>query len=53
MYFKEGRVKVELGVGRGRKKADKRQALAERDVKMEMAKAMGRQAKGREVGGRG
>jgi len=47
LYFKDGRVKVELGVARGRKKADKRQALAERDVKMEMAKAMGRQAKGR------
>ena len=46
LYFKEGRVKVELGIGRGRKKADKRNALAERDVKMEMAKAMGRQAKG-------
>ncbi|MDO8390988.1 MAG: SsrA-binding protein SmpB [Actinomycetota bacterium] len=48
LYFKEGRVKVELGIGRGRKKADKRNALAERDVKMEMAKALGRQAKGRE-----
>ena len=47
-YFKEGRVKVELAVARGRKKADKRQALAARDVKLEMAKAMGRQAKGRD-----
>ena len=46
-YFKDGKVKVEIAVARGRKKADKRQALAERDVKMEMAKAMGRQAKGR------
>lgn len=46
-YFKDGRVKVELGIGRGRKKADKRNALAERDVKMEMARALGRQAKGR------
>ncbi|CAB4362618.1 MAG: SsrA-binding protein SmpB [Actinobacteria bacterium] len=48
LYFKEGRVKVELGIGRGRKKSDKRNALAERDVKMEMAKALGRQAKGRD-----
>jgi len=40
-------VKVEIAVARGRKKADKRQALAARDVKLEMAKAMGRQAKGR------
>ena len=46
LYFKEGRVKVELGLGRGRRKADKRNALAERDVKLEMARAMGRQAKG-------
>jgi len=46
LYFKDGRVKVELGVGRGRKKSDKRQALAERDSKMEIAKALGRQAKG-------
>ncbi len=46
-YFKDGKVKVEIAVARGRKKADKRQALATRDVKMEMARAMGRQAKGR------
>ena len=46
MYFKDGRVKVELGVARGRKKADKRQVLAERDSKMEIAKALGRQRKG-------
>jgi SsrA-binding protein len=47
LYFKEGRVMVELGVARGRRKGDKRQALAERDSKMEMAKAMVRSAKGR------
>ena len=47
LYFKEGRVKVELGMAKGRKKADKRQALAERDSKMEIARAMGRRAKGR------
>ena len=46
LYFKEGRVKVELGVARGRKKADKRQAMAERDSKLEMAKALGRRMKG-------
>jgi SsrA-binding protein len=46
VYFKDGRVKIELGVGRGRKKADKRQALAERDSKLEMQKAMGRARKG-------
>ena len=51
-YFKEGLVKVELGLARGRKKADKRQALAERDTKLEIARAMGRQAKGHQVTGR-
>lgn len=46
MYFKDGRVKLELGLARGRKKADKRQVMAERDSKMEIAKALGRQRKG-------
>ena len=45
-YFKDGRVKVELALARGRKKADKRQAMAERDSKLEIAKEMGRRAKG-------
>jgi SsrA-binding protein len=45
-YFKEGRVKVELGVGKGRRKGDKREAMAERDTKMEMQRALGRQRKG-------
>src|SRR5690348_6707492 len=30
-YFKDGRVKVELALAVGRKKGDKRQAMAERD----------------------
>lgn len=47
LYFKDGRVKVELGLGRGRRKTDKRQALAERDSKLEIAKAMVHRAKGR------
>jgi SsrA-binding protein len=46
LYFKEGRVKVELGIGKGRRKGDKREALAERDTKMEMQRALGRQRKG-------
>ena len=49
-YFKGGRVKVELGIARGRKKADKRQAMAERDSKLEMQRAMGRARKGFEQG---
>ena len=46
LYFKDGRVKVELGLGRGRKKADKRQVIAERDSQREIQRALGRQRKG-------
>ncbi len=46
-YFKGGRVKVELALARGRTKGDKRNAMAERDAKLDMQRAMGRQAKGR------
>ena len=45
-YFRDGKVKVELGVGKGRRQSDKRSAMAERDSQREMARAMGRQAKG-------
>ena len=48
LYFKDGRVKVELALARGRKRADKRQTLAERDAKMDIARAMGRRAKGKD-----
>ncbi len=47
LYFKDGRVKVELALGRGRRRADKREAMAERDSKREIDRALGRQAKGR------
>ena len=46
LYFKDGRVKVEIGLGRGRKKADKRQVIAERDSQREIQRALGRQRKG-------
>jgi SsrA-binding protein len=46
LYFNDGRVKVELGLGRGRKKADKRNVIAERDSQREIQRALGRQAKG-------
>lgn len=39
LYFKDGRAKVELGLGRGRKLHDKRQAIAERDAKRDMDRA--------------
>jgi SsrA-binding protein len=46
MYFKEGRVKVELGLGRGKKSYDKRQDMAKRDADRELARYAGRRAKG-------
>lgn len=46
LYFKDGRAKVELAVAQGRKKADKRQAIAERDSQREIERAMGRARKG-------
>ena len=47
MYFKDGKVKVELALARGKKAHDKRQTLAKRDAEREMQKVMGRAAKGR------
>ena len=40
LYFKNGRVKVSLGLGRGKQKADKRADLRDRDVQREMAQAL-------------
>ncbi|MFZ4519416.1 MAG: SsrA-binding protein SmpB [Microthrixaceae bacterium] len=42
MYFKDGRLKVELAVGRGRKQADKRQDIARRDADREAAREISR-----------
>ena len=39
VYFKDGRAKVELALARGRKTHDKRQALAEKDADMQVARA--------------
>jgi SsrA-binding protein len=46
LYFKDGRAKVELGIAKGRTKGDKRQAMAERDSKREIERALGRTRKG-------
>jgi SsrA-binding protein len=47
LYFKDGRVKVELGVGKGRTKGDKRQSIAERDSQRDVEREMGRYRKGK------
>lgn len=40
VYFKDARVKVELGICKGKKNYDKREATAQRDAKREMDRAM-------------
>src|ERR1041384_2605412 len=47
MYFKDGYVKVELALAKGKKAYDKRQDLAKRDANREIARAHGRALKGR------
>ncbi len=46
LYFKDGRAKVEIGLARGKKQWDKRQALAERQASREAQAALGRRLKG-------
>lgn len=40
VYFRHGLAKVELAVARGRRKYDKRQAIAERDARREAERAL-------------
>ncbi len=42
LYFKDGWAKVELGLGKGRAHEDRRGAIAERESKREMDRAMAR-----------
>lgn len=42
VYFVHGIAKVELGLGRGRRQFEKRQVIAEREHKREMAREVGR-----------
>lgn len=39
MYFKNGRIKLEIGLGKGKKLHDKRQSIKERDVKRQLQKS--------------
>ena len=42
LYFKHGLAKIEIGLGRGKKLHDKRDATAKRDVAMRIRREMGR-----------
>ncbi len=45
LYFKDGWAKVELGLAKGRSHEDRREAIAERESKREMDRALGRARK--------
>jgi SsrA-binding protein len=42
VYFKRNHAKVEVGLARGKREYDKREAIAERDAKREIARVMRR-----------
>jgi SsrA-binding protein len=42
MYFKDGRAKVELALARGRERFDKRRAIADREAKRQVERALRR-----------
>ena len=46
LYFKDGRAKVELALARGRRRYDKRHAIASRDAEREVERAVARSRKG-------
>lgn len=46
MYFKGNKVKVEIGVAKGKKHYDKRETIAKRDAEREMAKRLGQRRRG-------
>jgi SsrA-binding protein len=48
LYFKDGRVKTEIALAKGKRTYDKRHALAERQANREKQQALGRRLKGRE-----
>ena len=47
LYFKDGRVKVELALAKGRKNIDKRQALAKRDAELDTRRELARSISGK------
>lgn len=47
LYFKDGRVKVEVALAKGRKNIDKRQAIAKRDADREAARDAARALSGK------
>lgn len=48
LYFRDGLVKVEIALAKGKRAYDKRQAMAKRDAEREIARVTGRRRKGYE-----
>jgi SsrA-binding protein len=46
MYLKDGKAKVELGLAKGRRDYDKREAIAKRDADREIQRALRQRTKG-------
>ena len=40
LYFKDGRVKLEVALGRGKDKGDKRRTIADRDAERQIERAL-------------
>lgn len=40
VYFKKGRIKIEIGLGRGKKRHDKRQSIKKKESDRELARAL-------------
>ena len=47
VHLRGGRVKIDLALAKGRKKEDRRAAIAEKESKIEMRRALGRQRRGK------
>ena len=45
LYFKQGRIKVEIALAKGKKKVDKRADIAKKDAEREARNALGRRQK--------
>jgi SsrA-binding protein len=46
LYLKSGRAKIEIALARGKRKYDKREAIAKRDAQREMERALKEQSRG-------
>jgi len=44
LYFRDGRIKLELGLGRGKKQHDRREDIRRREAERELARAVSRRA---------